>query len=116
MELKCIKLKVTKMPKVTRKSYPVEITDGSDPRKDRNFPFGSHPRLKALFSQNDSFTATLGHFSHVNLFEFDLRTIQPDIVNVQCSRTAGRRSAFAAQTDGNLIHVGQVDPLVGKGL
>ena len=43
--------------------------------------------------------------------------IQPDVVNIHRTRTTGcRHSGFTAQADRDLIHVGQIDPLIGKDL
>ena len=47
---------------------------------------------------------------------FRLWMIQPDVVNIQRARATGRCTAFAAQTDCNLIHVCQIDPLIGNSL
>jgi hypothetical protein len=43
--------------------------------------------------------------------------VQSDIINEYRSRTTRRRGiAFGAQTNHDLVHVAQVDSLVGKGL
>ena len=44
------------------------------------------------------------------------RPIQPDIVDVYRTCTTGCCAAFAAQADGDLINVAQVDALIGKSL
>ena len=41
---------------------------------------------------------------------------QPDVINIYRTRTTGRCAAFSTQADGDFIHVGQIDPLIGKGL
>ena len=45
-----------------------------------------------------------------------LRSVQPDIVNKQRSGAPGSRTRFAAQADRDLVHVSQVNSLIGKGL
>ena len=42
--------------------------------------------------------------------------IQPDIINVQGSCSLGRGAACAPDANGDLIHIRQIDPLIGKGL
>ena len=54
--------------------------------------------------------------SHVASDMDSVWLVEPDVVNVQRTGTSYDCAALAAQTDGDLIDIIQIDPLIGKRL
>ena len=68
----------------------------------------------AIQQQRASRNELLCHSSKSLLVRSDSRPVKANIVEVHRARAAGRHTAFATQANRDLIHVGQIDSLVGK--
>ena len=69
---------------------------------------------RGLYSVEQYRPRIIVHFC--SRFELRIRPVQRDVIDVHCACPSGCGAAFAAQADGELIHVSQIDALIGEGL